>query len=76
MTILHPNNIKAIIPTNLALQIVVSGINSSNPNGMNLVVLLVTLSAINAISYGFKIGSEAEVKNSIGIFITHVLKKV
>ncbi|MFD0990519.1 glycoside hydrolase family 16 protein [Mariniflexile jejuense] len=63
-----PEQPKAIIPTNLALQIVVSGTNSSNPNGDGSGSITCNASATNAVSYGFKIGSEAEVKNTTGIF--------
>ena len=63
-----PEQPKAIIPTNLALQIVVSGTNSSNPNGDGSGSITCNASATNAVSYGFKVGSEAEVKNTTGIF--------
>lgn len=59
---------QAIIPKNLVLQIAVSGVDSSNPNGDGSGNITCNATAANAISYGFKIGSEAEVKNTTGTF--------
>ncbi|CAH8282857.1 glycosyl hydrolase family 16 [Mariniflexile fucanivorans] len=59
---------KDIIPNNLVLQIDISGLDSSNPNGDGSGLITCTATATNAISYGFKVGSEAEVKNTTGTF--------
>ncbi|WP_372754113.1 glycoside hydrolase family 16 protein [Mariniflexile sp.] len=59
---------KNIIPSNLVLQINISGSSSSNPNGDGSGVITCNASATNAISFGFKVGTEAEVKNTTGIF--------
>lgn len=59
---------KDIIPTNLVLQITITGVDSSNPNGDGSGFLTCNATATNAISYGFKVGTEAEVKNTTGTF--------
>lgn len=59
---------KDIIPSNLLLQIDISGLNSSNPNGDGSGLITCTVTATNTVSYGFKVGSEAEVKNPTGTF--------
>lgn len=60
--------IKESIPTNLTFQIDLTGSNSSNLNGDGSGLITCTATATNAISYGFKVGSEPEVKNTTGIF--------
>ncbi len=56
------------IPKSLTLQIDVLGANSSNLNGDGSGKITCNATAINAVTYGFKIGSEAEVKNTTGTF--------
>lgn len=57
-----------IIPKNLAIQIAISGVDSNNPNGDGSGNITCSATATNAVTYGFKIGSEAEVKNTTGTF--------
>lgn len=57
-----------IIPKNLSLTITISGSNTTNPNGDGSGNITVTATAIDAVSYGFKVGSEAEIKNANGEF--------
>ncbi|MFH4963837.1 glycoside hydrolase family 16 protein [Gaetbulibacter sp. M235] len=57
-----------IIPKNLTLNIVVSGADANNLNGDGTGKISCTASATDATSYGFKVGNEAEVKNTSGEF--------
>lgn len=57
-----------IIPKNLSLTITISGSNTTNPNGDGSGNITVTATAIDAVSYGFKVGSEAEIKSANGEF--------
>ncbi|OYX28439.1 MAG: hypothetical protein B7Z06_01500 [Flavobacteriales bacterium 32-35-8] len=57
-----------IIPKNLSLTIAISGTNTANPNGDGSGNITCTASAIDAVSYGFKVGSDAEIKSSNGEF--------
>lgn len=59
---------KDIIPTNLVLQLTITGVDSSNINGDGSGFITCNATAINAVSYGFKVGSDAEVKNTTGTF--------
>ncbi|MEN3323679.1 glycoside hydrolase family 16 protein [Mariniflexile soesokkakense] len=57
-----------IIPTTLSLTVNISGKDTSNPNGDGSGLITCKATAINAVSYGFKIGSDAELKNATGEF--------
>lgn len=59
---------KDIIPKNLILQVTISGTTINNPNGDGSGVITCNATATNAVTYGFKVGSEAEVKNTTGTF--------
>lgn len=63
-----PEVVKDIVPTNLALQVAVKGADNVNPNGDGSGYITCNATATNAISYGFKVDTEAEVKNTTGIF--------
>ncbi|MFG6685316.1 family 16 glycosylhydrolase [Mariniflexile sp. HNIBRBA6329] len=56
------------IPTNLTLQINILGSDISNINGDGSGYITCNATATNAVSYGFKVGSDAEVKNTTGTF--------
>ena len=60
--------IRINIPKNLSLTITVSGSDSNNINGDGSGTISCKATALDAVSYGFKIGSGAEVKNSSGEF--------
>ena len=57
-----------IVPKNLSLTIAISGSNTMNPNGDGSGNIVCTATATDAISYGFKVGSGAEIKNTTGEF--------
>ncbi|WP_308991660.1 glycoside hydrolase family 16 protein [Mariniflexile litorale] len=59
---------KEIIPKNLVLTIDLSGKDASNPNGDGSGLITCTALATNAVSFGFKIGSNAEVTSANGFF--------
>ena len=57
-----------IIPKNLVFNITVSGADVNNPNGDGTGIINCSVSAIDATTYGFKVGNESEVKNTSGEF--------
>ncbi|MCR8667850.1 glycoside hydrolase family 16 protein [Aestuariibaculum sp. M13] len=63
-----PDTPKDIIPTNLTLMVDVLGTDTNNPNGDGSGVITVSIHADNADSYGFKVESQQEVKNTTGVF--------
>lgn len=63
-----PEGIKDILPTNLALQVAIKGANTSNPNGDGSGFITCNATAKNAVSFGFKVGTEVEEKNTTGLF--------
>ncbi|RED48992.1 glycoside hydrolase family 16 protein [Seonamhaeicola aphaedonensis] len=60
------NDPEIIKPTNLVLTINVVGTDNNNPNGDGSGVIQCTASATNAVKYGFKFGSEAEIEDTDG----------
>lgn len=56
-----------IVPGNLVLTIDILGQDTNNLNGDGSGTITCTATATNTITYGFKIGSNAEVKNTTGI---------
>lgn len=57
-----------IIPKNLTIQVDLVGANTNNPNGDGSGNITCNATATNAVTYGFKVGNETEVKNTSGIF--------
>jgi beta-glucanase (GH16 family) len=57
-----------IIPKNLSLTVNISGTSSANPNGDGSGNITCSATATDAISYGFKVGSAAEIKSVNGEF--------
>lgn len=52
--------------SNLEVTIDIVGVNTANPNGDGSGVVNVSATANNAVNYGFKFGSDAEVQNTNG----------
>lgn len=55
-----------IVPTNLVLNINIIGADNNNPNGDGSGVIQCTATATNAVKFGFKFGSAAEIEDIDG----------
>jgi beta-glucanase (GH16 family) len=66
---------EVVFPTNLVVNFVVNGQDSSNPNGDGSGKIICTAAAKDAIKYGLKIGTETEIQNTTGNF-EHTFTKV
>ncbi|MBJ6368442.1 glycoside hydrolase family 16 protein [Snuella sedimenti] len=65
-SMISPETEVAIIPSNLSLTIDVLGLDTENPNGDGSGTITCKATAFNAVTYGFKIENEAEVKSASG----------
>ncbi|MDO5969188.1 glycoside hydrolase family 16 protein [Flavivirga aquimarina] len=57
---------ETITPSNLVLTVNIVGADSNNPNGDGSGVIQCTATATNAVKFGFKFGSEAEIQDADG----------
>jgi len=63
-----PIDPEVIIPSNLSISIDIVGTDVNNPNGNGSGVVQIIASAVDAVSYGFRPGTGAEVLNTSGDF--------
>lgn len=61
---------EAIIPSNLTLEITVTGADANNPNGNGSGIINCVAKATDAVKYGFRFGTGSEVESTTGN-ITH-----
>lgn len=64
----NPTNPVVIMPSNLGVEVTIVGIDNNNPNGDGSGVVQFTVTATNAITYGFKYDNNSIVQNSSGQF--------
>ena len=57
-----------IIPTNLSVSVEIIGMNANSPNGDGSGNIICKATATDAVSYGFKVGNDTEVKRVNGVF--------
>ena len=63
-----PTNPVVIMPSNLEVEVTIVGLDNNNPNGDGSGVVQFTVTATNAITYGFKYDDDSIVQNSSGQF--------
>lgn len=63
-----PETSEDIIPKNLTVTVDIQGTDTTNPNGDGSGMIAINMNADNASTYGLKVESEAEVKNTSGTF--------
>ena len=61
-------NEQGIVPTNIEATVEIQGQDADNPHGDGSGIFSGTVTATDAVSYGFKVGSGTETKNTTGIF--------
>ena len=61
-------NEQGIVPTNLVTSVDIQGQDADNPHGDGSGIFSGTITATDAVSYGFKVGSGTETENTTGVF--------
>ena len=64
----NPNNPVVITPSNLEVEVTIVGLDNNNPNGDGSGIVQFSATAMNAVKFGFKYGTQQEQQNTTGDF--------